>query len=445
MTNAIASAARVVDSDRGSTLTAMASAAAGEHSASGTAIVREPGRPSVRLLVFTSLYPNSEQPRHGIFVEERLRHLIATGKVSATVVAPVPWFPFRSRRFGAYAAFARVPDREERHGIQVLHPRYPVIPKVGMNVAARLMMRAALPTAREMASTNEFDLIDAHYFYPDGVAAGQLGVALRKPVVITARGSDVNVIAGHGSPRRQICWAAGRAAAIIAVSEALQRKIAALGVSPRKLMTLRNGVDLDRFRPTDRTAIRTHLGLVGPVWLAVGNLVELKGVHLTLAALAETTDVTLLIAGDGPEAARLRQLACALGIDARVRFLGNVAHAQLHEYYNAADALFLASSHEGMPNVVLESLACGTPAVAAPFAGAAELISAPEAGEIAEARTADGILAAWHELLSRKPNRTATRRFAENFGWGPVVEAQYTLYAKVLAAYESAHRTGKAT
>src|SRR5690348_7044218 len=73
----------------------------------------------IRLLVFTSLYPNAAQPRHGVFVEERLRHLVASGRIAATVVAPVPWFPFRHPRFGAYAAFARVPAHEERYGIRV--------------------------------------------------------------------------------------------------------------------------------------------------------------------------------------------------------------------------------------------------------------------------------------------------------------------------------------
>ena len=443
MTNTIASVAHVAGGDHDPTLTAMVTAVDREDSMGGTAIVREPVRP-VRLLVFTSLYPNSEQPRHGIFVEQRLRHLTATGKVSATVVAPVPWFPFRSRGFGTYGAFARVPAREERHGIQILHPRYPVIPKVGMNVAAGLMARAVLPTMRNMAAgPGMFDLIDAHYLYPDGVAAARLGVAMRKPVVISARGSDVNVIAGYGSPRRQICWAAGRAAAIIAVSEALQKKIAALGVSPQKITTLRNGVDLATFRPLDRVAIRAQLGLQGPVWLAVGNLVELKGVHVTLGALSKFPDAFLLVAGDGPEASRLRRLASEWGVEARVRFLGNVPHAQLLEYYNAADVLMLASSREGMPNVVLESLACGTPVVAAPFAGVEELVNAPEAGEVAGARTADAMLAAWRRLLQRQRDRAATRRFAENLGWGPVVEAQCALYAKVLAIHSSIRRTEK--
>lgn len=403
------------------------------------------GARQIRLLVFTSLYPNAVRPRHGVFVEERLRHLVDSGRVSATVVAPVPWFPFRSSRFGNYAAFAQVPEREQRYGIDILHPRYPVIPKIGMGVAPSLMHRALLPGLRSLATRQHFDLIDAHYFYPDGVAAAKLAASLDKPIVITARGSDLNVIPRHRSPRRQIRAAAARAAAVITVSEALKRKAEQLGIENGKLSVLRNGVDLDHFRLLDRSAIRARLGLVGPVWLAVGNLVELKGVHLTLAALAEVSDAVLLVAGDGPETARLQQLASNLGVESRVRFMGNVPHAQLNEYYSAADVLILASSGEGMPNVVLESLACGTPVIVAPFEGAADLVNAPEAGEVAAARTADALVAAWQRLWNRRPDRAATRRFAEKLGWGPVVEAQHALYVKVLAAREQNPRIQERT
>ncbi|MGH8124553.1 MAG: glycosyltransferase [Rhodanobacteraceae bacterium] len=389
----------------------------------------------IRLLVFTSLYPNAAQPHHGIFVEERLRHLVGSGRIAATVVAPVPWFPFRHPRFGAYATFARVPEREERYGIRILHPRYPVIPKVGMNVASLLMYRALLPRLRKlMTEGTPFDLIDAHYLYPDGVAAARLGVAVNKPVVITARGSDVNVLPQYRSPAWQIRWAAAQAAAVVTVSAALKDRVTALRVAPDKVVVLRNGVDLECFKPLDRIAIRGELGLTGPVWLAAGHLVELKGVHLTLAALAETTSVTLMIAGEGPEEGRLRQLAGRLGVSSRVRFLGAVPHEELCRYYNAADAMVLASSREGMPNVVLESLACGTPVVAAPFESATELISVPETGEIAESRTAEAIASAWRRLQARQTERATTRRFAERLGWAPVVKEQCALYAHVVKA-----------
>lgn len=403
------------------------------------------GACKVRLLVFTSLYPNAAQPRHGLFVEERLRHLVESGRVSATVVAPVPWFPFRSAMFGAYAAFASVPEREERHGITILHPRYPVIPKLGMSVAPFLMVRALLPVLRRLKAKGPgFDLIDAHYFYPDGVAAARLGAAIGKPVVISARGSDVTWIPRYRRPRRQICWAARAAAAVVTVSQALKDSLVALGVNPGKIVVLRNGVDLDRFGPRDRPSLRAGLGLHGPVWLTVGNLIELKGVNIAVEALAQVPDATLLIAGEGPQEQDLRQLVKRLGLDSRVRFLGAVPHAQLCDYYNVADAVVHASSREGMPNVVLEAMACGTPVIATSVGGIPELINAPEAGELMQARSAEALVQAWHALQARSPSRLATREFAQRLGWPPVIEAQCALYASLLSAGAGGAATGSA-
>lgn len=392
----------------------------------------------INLLVFTSLYPNSQRPRHGVFVEERLRHLVGSGRVTATVVAPVPWFPFTHPRFGNYAAFARVPEREERYGISVLHPRYPVIPKLGMNLAPSLMYHAMRPALRKLlAGGQRFDLIDAHYFYPDGVAAARLGEDCNKPVVITARGNDLTLIPQHHLPRRQILRAAKHAAAIVTVARALKDEAIAMGVEADKITVLRNGVDLERFRPLDRAAIRAKMALDGPVWLAVGHLIERKGVHITLAALAKVPDATLLIAGDGPEEGMLRRLAERLGIAERVRFLGAIAHDDLCACYNAADAMVLASSREGMPNVVLESLACGTPVVATRVHGTPEVVTSKEAGELMDERSPEALVRAWSALRTRTPDHAATRKFAERLGWTPVVEAQCALYARVLAARQA--------
>jgi PEP-CTERM/exosortase A-associated glycosyltransferase len=399
--------------------------------ADGTCGVHD-GR-SIDLLVFTSLYPNKVQPAHGVFVEERLRHLVASGRVSATVVAPVPWFPFRHRAFGAYATFAAVPREETRHGIRVLHPRYPVIPKLGMNFTPSLMYRALLPAVRKLAAgSGNFDLIDAHYFYPDGVVAARLGAAIGKPVVISARGSDVTWIPRYRRPRLRIQAAAESADALVTVSQALKDTLAALGADPAKITVLRNGVDLDRFAPRDRMALRRKIGVQGAVWLTVSHLVELKGIHIVIEALARVPDVTLLIAGKGPQERELSQLVDRLGLSARVRFLGAIPHAELCDCYNVADAMVLASSREGMPNVVLESIACGTPVLATPVGGIPELITVPEAGELMRERSPEALAKAWNILRTRQPDRTATRQFAQTLGWRPVVEAQCALYARVL-------------
>ena len=207
----------------------------------------------MRILTFSSLYPNAVRPNHGVFVENRIRELVAGGEVETRVVAPIPWFPFTAAAFGDYGRFAAAPRTEERHGLAIDHPRYPVIPKVGMSLAPWLMYRFTRAALRRQRQAGyDFAMIDAHYFYPDGVAAVMLGRDLGLPVVITARGTDLSLIPQFALPRRQIQWAAKRAAAMITVCQALKDSLLELGIAGERVTVLRNGVDLEAFRPMDR-------------------------------------------------------------------------------------------------------------------------------------------------------------------------------------------------
>jgi len=383
---------------------------------------------ALSVLTFTTLYPNAEMPNHGVFVENRLRQTVAHHDVRATVVAPVRFFPFTSTAFGSYARYARVPAVEERHGIAVHHPRYLLIPKIGMNVAPWFLYRAGLAACRRLGLNKQsVDVIDAHYFYPDGVAAAMLARELGIPFVVTARGTDLNVLPDFPFVRRQIVWAAQRASAAITVSGALKQKLLALGVDAQKSAVLRNGVDLELFKPMDRDAARRRLGLSGYTILSVGNLVALKGHELTIEALASLKDCTLLVAGGGPLRETLQARAVSLGVGDRVRLLGEVPHAQLAELYSAADAFVLMSEREGWANVLLESMACGTPAIATDVGGNAEIVTRAEAGALLGERSVPALIAAVHALRARAPDRAATRRYAEAFGWRAVAAANYAL------------------
>jgi glycosyltransferase involved in cell wall biosynthesis len=388
----------------------------------------------MKILTFSSLYPNAARPAHGIFVETRLRELLASGQVQSTVVAPVPWFPFRHPAFGAYAAQARAPRAEARNGIEVLHPRFPALPKIGMTLAPFLLYRAVRSQVERLRRERGFDLIDAHYFYPDGVAAAMLGRRLGVPVVITARGTDVNLIAQHRIPRRMIRWAAGQAGAVVAVSQALKEKLAALGVERERIHVLRNGVDLELFHPEGRDEVRADLELRRPTLLSVGNLLAFKGHGVVIEALSLLQEYEVVIAGDGPDRAAFEALAGECGVSGRVRFTGSLSQQDLRRYYCAADALVLASSREGWPNVLLEAMACGTPVIATEVGGVPEIVTSMSAGTVVKERSARALARAVRELFARPPERAATRRFAEQFGWGTTTKGQLQLFRQVLAA-----------
>lgn len=381
----------------------------------------------MKILTFSTLFPNTEKPGHGIFVETRLRHLVASGKVESRVVAPVPWFPLRHERFGNYAKFAKVPREETRHAIRVTHPRYPVVPKIGMNVAPALLAQSVKPAiGRILDEGYNFDLIDAHYFYPDGVAAAMLGRYFNKPVVVTARGSDITLFPQYHLPRKMIRWAANHANAVITVCNALRDEVVALGVDSQRVTSLRNGVDLELFRPIERKENEQF------TLLTVGHLVPVKGQELIIGALPLLPGVRLVIAGDGPDRKKLEARARALNVDERVQFLGAVAQAELRGHYGSADALVLASSREGWANVLLESMACGTPVVASRVYGTPEVVAAPEAGVLMAERSPQGVADAVNALRANYPDRTATRRYAEGFSWDDTTAGQIRVFQQAM-------------
>lgn len=388
----------------------------------------------LRILTFSTLYPSSVRPGHGIFVETRLRELIASGEVDARVVAPVPWFPSRNSRFGDYALMASTPARELHNGIDVQHPRYLLPPKVGMTLAPFALAVGAIPAIRRLQREGfDFDLIDAHYYYPDGVAAALLARLLGKRFVVTARGTDINLIPRYAVPRRLIQWTASRASASISVCRALSDSLRELGADPARLRVLRNGVDLERFRPLDREKVRNDLGIAArPTLLSVGYLIERKGHHLVIEALAQLPRHQLLIVGGGPERMALESLAARLGVDDRVRFVGAVPQHLLPSYYSAADVLVLASSREGWANVLLESMACGTPVVATSIWGTPEVVADPVAGRLSSERNAAALSAAIIDLSSAMPSRSQVRRYAERFSWSETTNGQLELFRSIV-------------
>jgi glycosyltransferase involved in cell wall biosynthesis len=388
----------------------------------------------MKVLLFSSLYPSSVRPIHGIFVETRLRELIKTGQVEAKVVAPVPWFPSTAKRFGEYAQFAATPRFEQRNGLDVYHPRYLLLPKVGMNLAPYTMAVGALATAKRLQREGfDFDLIDAHYYYPDGVAAGLLAKWLRKPFFVTARGTDLNLIPEYPFPRKLILKTAEQASGSIGVCKALMDTLEALGADPAKLHTLRNGVDLERFVPEPREAARARLGLntQGRYLLSVGHLIERKGHHIAIEALAQLPGVTLLIVGSGPEEAAFKALAARLGVADRVYWVGVVPQTDLKWWYSAADALTLCSSREGWANVLLEAMACGTPVVATNIWGTPEVVSTSSAGVLMMQRTSAALSDAWERLLSHYPARGLTRVHAESFSWDSTTLGQLKMFNQI--------------
>ena len=371
------------------------------------------------------------QPRHGIFVETRLRQLLKSEQVETKVVAPIPSFPLKFGPFKRYAKLDTVPQRELHNGIDVYHPRYSVIPKIGQNLTPKKMAAAALPVIQKIIADGfDFDVIDAHYFFPDGVAAAIVAKELNKPLVITARGTDVNLFADYRTSEEMIKKAAEQSDAIICVADSLRQKLISKGIEAEKITVLRNGVDRNIFYPvgsSERENLRHKLGMDKQTVLAVGNLTQIKGFDFLLQAIAKLPEADLVIIGEGEEKNNLTQQAETLNLTKRVNFVANIGQKDLKDYYNAADMLALTSIREGMPNVVLESIACGTPVVATDVGGVSEVLT-EKCGIIINDRNADELAAAINEALSGKFNRDSVAAIGAENSWQETTQGQLNIF-----------------
>jgi glycosyltransferase involved in cell wall biosynthesis len=395
---------------------------------------------SALVLTFTNLFPSAAMPTHGLFVQERMRRVAAAGGFEWQVVAPVPHVAWLLRS-GQYRRWAAVPPREQVDGVEVRHPRYRHWPGLSLRRQADAMAAGAEQAVRECVAGRPA-VIDAHYLWPDGVAAATLAGRLSLPFVLTARGSDLNVVANDRAVAARIAAAARSAHACFAVSGALCERFAAVTGLPRARIRLaRNGVDLERFRPGDRAAERRALGLPGEatLLLGIGRLVAGKGFDLAARALQHLPSrVRLVLVGDGPERATI----AALGGD-RVLFLGAQPPAVVAQACRACDLLVLPSEREGWPNVVTEALASGLRVVATRVGGIPEILGDPppadgSLGALVPAGDADALAAAIMRVLAAPADPGRVRAFAQRYGWDEPVALLVATFRAALAGDRAA-------
>ncbi len=383
------------------------------------------------VLSFTTLFPNPSRPRHGLFVARRLAALAALG-VGLRVVAPVPRPVLHARLLRGYAVREEVPAETCWQGLPAAHPRYPMAPGFGL-IQFRLLAGAAAHTVARLVAERRPRLIDAHYLYPDGVAAALLARRLGLPLVLTARGSDVNYILKLPGYRGRILRALERASAVITVSQALKEALVAAGVDPARVVTIRNGVDTAFFHPGDRAAARAALGWPqqGPVLLAVGQLVAHKRHRLLLPLLRALPEARLVIVGEGPLKPVLEAEAAAPGMGDRVALPGGWPPERVALAYRAADVLLHPSQREGIPNVVLEALASGLPTVAAPVGGIPEILPPEPAGILVDPEDPDALAAAVRRVLAARPAPEMVRAAVAGFSWEACARQVHAVFARI--------------
>ena len=370
----------------------------------------------LRVLTLSTLFPNAAHPTLGVFVERQVLGLAGRPDVELEMVAPVglPVWPLSLHRH--YAPLRGLPREEVWKGVRVHRPRYRVWPMLGARGTPKAIADALLPLLREMRARFPFDVIDAEYFWPDGPAALGLSQALGVPFSVKARGSDIHLWGRRPGTAVQVLDAGRKAGGLLAVSASLRDDMAALGLPRGRIRVHHTGIDHDRFRPVDRAAAKASLGISGPLLVTAGALIPRKGQRVAIEALPFLPGASLIVVGDGPDAAKLSALAHRLGVSERVRFLGIRPHDELPALLAAADVAVQPSSGEGLANVWVEALACGTPVVTCDVGGARDALDRPEAGHMVP-RDPGAVAAAVRALLDAPPPPEAVRAAAEKFSW----------------------------
>lgn len=379
--------------------------------------------PSV--VVFSTLFPNTAQPHAGLFIRERMFRVGES--LPLTVVSPVPWFPFQSLlRLWRPHFRPAVPRREIQSGVEVLHPRFLSFPGVFKTLDGVFLALCSFHVMWRLKRGGRLDIIDAHFGYPDGYAATLLGRWLNCPVTITLRGTEArHAVTASLKPR--LMRALRDASRIFSVSESLKTVALQLGISPKAVRVIGNGVDTQRFRPADRSEVRAALGIAldAPVLISVGGLTERKGFHRVLELLPALRRrfpglVFLIVGGasaEGDWRAQLEKMVVDLDLVDTVRFLGVVDPDELRFRLSAADVFVLATRNEGWANVFLEAMACGLPVVTTRVGGNAEVVSGSELGLLVPFGDAGALQDALESALARNWDRAALRAYAEDNEW----------------------------
>jgi glycosyltransferase involved in cell wall biosynthesis len=249
---------------------------------------------------------------------------------------------------------------------------------------------------------SSIDLVHAHgALSPATIAlAGRL---LGLPCLVTVLGTgphgDLARLAGKplGRARARMLF---RFAWFAALSADARRELLERGVRPERVLDLPNGVNVDaysRAAPHERLALRERHGLPADRFVGtfVGRLHPVKDVDTLLGAAAGVPALTLVVVGDGPERPRLEAEAARLGVNGRVRFVGE--SAQVPELLRASDAFLLSTHGEGMSNALLEGMACGLPCLASRSVGGAAQLLGDGRGQLLE----DGNVPAWAAAVQR--------------------------------------------
>jgi len=255
---------------------------------------------------------------------------------------------------------------------------------------------------------SKYSILHAHLVFGPAFAAILAARFLGKRVIVKLGNSgefgDVQTSRRTSRGRLRLAMLRKWADVFIALDDSIYTEILSLGVEPKRIRRIPNGIEADNFAPTQtRPDAKSEMGLLNRVVLIyVGRLTPQKSLPVLLGALQNSLPACprlhLLLLGDGPERVMLEEQAKRLGIEEHVSFLGN--QADVRTYLNAADIFVLPSKAEGISNALLEAMSAGLACVVTPVGGNFEILDSGRCGVLLPA----GDVSAWGKSMAELGN-----------------------------------------
>lgn len=352
-----------------------------------------------RICFLTAAYPSSADPARGCFIELLALNIIKNG-YSVQVLAPRIYTLDKKREMRKGIFVRRFPFFSEDR-LLIEHEKIPIF-KMVCYVASGFFSLLLLVWKHKVG------LIHAHWVLPTGLIAVLVKKITGVPVLLSARGADINLYP-HKSRLlfKLACFSLRHSTEITAVSRELRNCIIRdFGISEDRLTIVSSGVDRSSFTPIDQRTIRKQLKLPKElkIVLFVGDLIPRKGLNYLIESiptvLKKQGNVLFLIIGKGFLEKQLITMVESMDLQRHVHFLGTIPHEEVPLWINAADLLALPSISEGTPNVIMEALSCGVPVVASRVGGVPELVEDNKNGFLVEPRNSHSLAEALIRLLT---------------------------------------------